>query len=217
MLNILILDDDHQFCEIFIGYYSKLGYDIYAASTLDIALNIINKIKFDIAFVDYTFFNEENRNGIDFIKECKEKYPETICVLITAYVMQKAEVDLADGIFFKPINYEEVREYLQEIENMTLPKDMSLPKNASFCSKHEGLEKAVNTMVEKVDKVIDGLYGKLDEPNTGYFAEQKQLNGEVRNLMNELSNKKRSNFKILVTTLGAFLTAIGALAVTCIK
>lgn len=79
---ILYLDDE---VENLIGFEVCFSKDYNVKTALDIpeAINLIESGEIQIALVDYRLQNE---NGLSFIKEIKNKFPEVVFIIVTAYI-----------------------------------------------------------------------------------------------------------------------------------
>lgn len=67
----------------------------------------------------------------------------------------------------------------------------------------------------KVDKIITGLYGSLDDPGTGFINETKtdlkSLNGKVKVLLDERTERKKDKKWTLRTAMAAFIGTLIAI------
>lgn len=110
--NILIVDDEETLTfsmhQSFI--MEKRGYDITTAGSGEEALEKIKDKRFDVAIVDIYL---PGISGLDLIKGIKEKNPDTVIIMMSAYAtMDKKDEALEYGalyFFEKPFDIKEVK------------------------------------------------------------------------------------------------------------
>lgn len=66
--------------------HEKLGWDVKAAYTFDIAVELMSKHEFDIVVSDW-HLGEDGANGIDVCRRAKEK--GLVTVMLTAYPIEQ--------------------------------------------------------------------------------------------------------------------------------
>jgi len=81
-MKIMIVDDEMIVRESLLHWFKKSGHDVDTAASGPEALKKLEKIPFDILFVDIKM---PGMNGIEVLEKVKEEYPETLVVIITAY------------------------------------------------------------------------------------------------------------------------------------
>ena len=81
-MSIMIVDDELIVRESFLHWFEKLGHKVEAAASGFEALEKLEKLPFDILFVDIKM---PGMNGIEVLGKVKEEYPDTIVIIITAY------------------------------------------------------------------------------------------------------------------------------------
>ena len=82
ILSVLILDDDQNLSRSISLNLEHEGYNCWAIDNSKGALKLIEKENFDIALCDYKM---PEGDGISFIKECKERSPDTDIIFMTGY------------------------------------------------------------------------------------------------------------------------------------
>jgi len=82
---ILIVDDEVDFCEIMKNYFTKKGYDVLLAGSLQDGMIILKKIKPDILFLDN---NLPDGQGWEAVDEIVEIVPQIRAYLISAHKNQ---------------------------------------------------------------------------------------------------------------------------------
>lgn len=90
MARILVVDDDQGMREFMEIMLTKEGYDVVCAEEPVKAINLCNKKDFDLVITDLRM---PKIDGIEFLKAIKDKKPETIVILITAYASGETAVN----------------------------------------------------------------------------------------------------------------------------
>jgi two-component system response regulator HydG len=81
-MSIMIVDDEMIIRESFLHWFQKYGHKVEAAASGFEALDILEKIPFDLMFVDIKM---PGMDGIELLEKVKGEYPDTLVVIITAY------------------------------------------------------------------------------------------------------------------------------------
>ena len=81
-MSIMIVDDELIVRESFLHWFEKLGHKVESAASGIEALEKLEKLPFDLLFVDIKM---PGMDGIELLGKVKEEYPDTIVVIITAY------------------------------------------------------------------------------------------------------------------------------------
>ncbi len=81
-MSIMIVDDEMIVRESFLHWFEKLGHRVDSAASGFEALEKLEKIPFEVLFVDIKM---PGMDGIELLGKVKEEYPDTIVVIITAY------------------------------------------------------------------------------------------------------------------------------------
>ncbi len=79
---ILVVDDDKMVRKLFMDLLKKENHIVKAASSGEEALALLNKEPFDAALLDIKL---KGMSGLDTLKEIKDKYPQTIVIMITGF------------------------------------------------------------------------------------------------------------------------------------
>jgi len=112
---VLIVDDELEFTNDLAKGLEIFGYKAYKAGDGDSALNLIEKIKPDIVLCDYVL---PDIDGDAVLKKAKEKYPDLIFIMLTAYYDEKIEKKFkqlgAAHVIYKPITLTALEELLKE-------------------------------------------------------------------------------------------------------
>ena len=121
---ILIADDDQSIISIFDFILRQAQYETITATNGKECLEIIDKKKIDLVFLDIKM---PVLSGLETLKVIKEKHPKQMTILMTGYTINtiiKEGLDLgAYGVIYKPFDIEEilsiVRETFQSIQTIT--------------------------------------------------------------------------------------------------
>ena len=79
---ILIVDDEIDFCEIMKNYFTKKGYEVLLAYTLEEGMRLLKEKQPDILFLDN---NLPDGQGWDALYEIVEIIPQIRAFLISAH------------------------------------------------------------------------------------------------------------------------------------
>lgn len=108
-LKILIIDDEVDYCLIMKGYFQARNYEVFIAYTLKEGLELLEKNKPDILFMDN---NLPDGKGWDHIDEIATKFPSLRIYLISAYRQKSDFVSPSENItvWEKPISLNQLDE-----------------------------------------------------------------------------------------------------------
>lgn len=81
-MSVMIVDDERIIRESFLHWFKKFGYQVDTAASGPEALGKLEKLSFDLLFVDIKM---PGMDGIELLGKVKEEYPDTTVVIITAY------------------------------------------------------------------------------------------------------------------------------------
>jgi two-component system response regulator HydG len=114
--SIMIVDDEEIIRESFLHWFEKLGHQVEAAASGLEALEKLEKLPFEVLFVDIKM---PGMDGIELLGKVKEEYPETIVVIITAYGSIETAVKAmkmgATDYLLKPFKPEQLSLVLEKI------------------------------------------------------------------------------------------------------
>lgn len=82
MMKILILDDEQQFTEELSGFFIETSFEVFEANTIVDGYAILRNHEIDILILDIRL---PGMNGLDVLKDVKEKYPEMEVIMISAH------------------------------------------------------------------------------------------------------------------------------------
>ena len=115
-MSIMIVDDEMIIRESFLHWFEKYGHRVDAAASGFEALEKLEKVPFDLLFVDIKM---PGMDGIELLEEVKQEYPETIVVIITAYgsidtAVQAMKLGASDYLL-KPFKPEQLSLVMEKI------------------------------------------------------------------------------------------------------
>jgi DNA-binding NtrC family response regulator len=104
-IRILVVDDELVIRESLKGWLKKGGYQVDAAEGGAKALEMLEDTPYDLLFLDIMM---PVMNGIEVLQAVKERYPQTMVVMITAYGSVETAVEAMKGgasdYLMKPFN-----------------------------------------------------------------------------------------------------------------
>jgi DNA-binding NtrC family response regulator len=142
---ILIVDDEKITLRNLERALRKEGYDVSTAGSGAAALKALESSAFDVVLTDLRM---ENIDGIQVLMKCKELYPMSEVILITAYATLPSAIDsMKKGAYYyiaKPFKLDEVRKVVAEaFEKVKLKKE-----NASLREQIESYEGKVKILTQ---------------------------------------------------------------------
>jgi two-component system response regulator HydG len=122
-MHILVVDDEMIIRESFSHWFEKSGHYVETAASGAEALEKLEKIAFDVLFVDIKM---PGMSGITLLEKIKAMFPETIVVIITAFgtietAVEAMKLGAADYLLkpFKPDQLTLVMEKLAQQKRLT--------------------------------------------------------------------------------------------------
>lgn len=114
--SILIVDDDESTCKSLSLIFKKKGYETECAGTGREAEKKIAVKFFNLALLDIKLPDME---GVELIPHIKEKYPDTVIIMVTAHASLETAVramnEGASSYITKPINMDDVLTTIREV------------------------------------------------------------------------------------------------------
>lgn len=115
--SILILDDEPIVSKRLKPSLEKKGYEVETFTNSADALARVRERQFNIVVTDLKM---EGMDGMQFLSEVKEKYPETEVIVITGFAtMATAKESFSKGVFdflAKPFKLGEIAEVIRKAE-----------------------------------------------------------------------------------------------------
>ncbi len=112
--NILIVDDEDDFRETLVKRLHKRHLNVFGAESGLKALELINKLIFDVVVLDVKM---PGLDGLDTLREIKKKNPLIEVILLTGHASMESGVEGMDlGAFdyvMKPVNIDDLLEMIR--------------------------------------------------------------------------------------------------------
>ncbi len=193
MTKILIVDDDTTFCIMLKKWLEKRGFEVESAFSYNDAVKQLVKMEFDLVLTDLRL---PDRDGIDLLREIKEKRPATQVLLMTGYAdIQTAVTAIKLGAFdyvAKPVIPDEILKKLQEalkLETKSTTKPVVAKKsNESSFSYLKGVSEGASRQYEYIHLVAPTMMTVLINGESGTGKEY------IARLIHAESNRKNGPF-----------------------
>ncbi|HPB30878.1 MAG TPA: sigma-54 dependent transcriptional regulator, partial [Candidatus Sumerlaeota bacterium] len=107
--SVVVIDDEEDMCRILTRYLNLEGYHINSFTEARLALDYIAQYQPDVILTDIKM---PDYSGMDILKSVREKYPDTIVIIMTAYATIEGAIQaMKEGAYHyvtKPFNLEEI-------------------------------------------------------------------------------------------------------------
>jgi len=115
----LLVDDEEDILELFVGLFSDEGYHLYTASKAQEAIDIINRNTIDLVISDLKL---PDASGIELLNHAKSKNPGSVRILTSGYLnvqFGKITESVQDGILYmsKPWDFTTLRHLISRYLN----------------------------------------------------------------------------------------------------
>ncbi|KPL02583.1 MAG: hypothetical protein AMJ90_05480 [candidate division Zixibacteria bacterium SM23_73_2] len=111
---ILVVDDEKVIREFLKDFLSDQGYGVDLASDGKEALDKVRRSEYDLIITDIKM---PNANGIEVLKELKQKKSNTAVIMITGYPSVETETECrnlgASGYLVKPFSISQIQQLLE--------------------------------------------------------------------------------------------------------
>ena len=116
MINILIVDDDKNIRKLMKAVLESAGYNVYTAKDGQVALELIDGVKIDIAIVDIMM---PNMDGYEFTKTLRQGNADLPIIMVSAKQLpedrKKGFLVGIDDYMVKPVDNEELLLHLKAL------------------------------------------------------------------------------------------------------
>ncbi|MGQ9484142.1 MAG: sigma-54-dependent transcriptional regulator [Desulfosoma sp.] len=158
---ILVVDDELIVRESLVGWLKKGGYMVGAVSGGREALESLERAGYDLVFLDIKM---PDMNGIDVLKEIKQRYPGTMVVMITAYGSVESAVEAmklgANDYLMKPFEPDQLSLLVEKLlqhkklidENILLREQIATAAVERY-QDMIGVSPAMQALFEMVERV----------------------------------------------------------------
>jgi DNA-binding NtrC family response regulator len=106
---ILVVDDEQNLVNLLEMVLTRRGYQVHAASTVEDAQKLIERIAFDLALIDIKIGPHD---GLWLLDEIRKSRPNTKAIVITAYPTRDTQLRSqqkgAAAYFTKPLDLPEL-------------------------------------------------------------------------------------------------------------
>ena len=107
MPKIMVVDDELEICAFLKSFFEERMYEVIVATSGEEALRKVEKERPQVILLDLKM---PGRDGIEILKELKQKYPKTKVIMVTAVeTSDKIEQAIrlgADNYITKPLSLE---------------------------------------------------------------------------------------------------------------
>ena len=107
MPKIMVVDDELEICAFLKSFFEERMYEVITATSGEEALRKVEKERPQVILLDLKM---PGRDGIEILKELKQKYPKTKVIMVTAVeTSDKIEQAIrlgADNYITKPLSLE---------------------------------------------------------------------------------------------------------------
>ncbi len=134
---LLIVEDEETLCDSLKRVLSKEGYTVDTAGSAESAIEMLDAAVYDLIITDIIL---PGITGIELLKKIKERLPEQIVIITTAYASLETAVEaLRTGAYdyvVKPVMHEEIKQIVKnaltqmalQAENTRLRKEIETLK-----------------------------------------------------------------------------------------
>ncbi|MCI0473259.1 MAG: sigma-54 dependent transcriptional regulator [Ignavibacteria bacterium] len=203
--NILVVDDELVICQSCEKIFLKSGHNVNYTTSGNQALQILDEKNFDVIFTDLKM---SDVGGMELLQAVKQKYPDTIVIVITGYATVASAVEtMRYGAFDylpKPFTPAEILTVLNRaLEKRNLVKIIKEEYNYSDLSGFEGIigkSPSILRVYNLINKVAptDSTVLILGESGTG-----KELT--ARAIHNKSKRREGKFFPIDISSLSSNL------------
>jgi len=115
-VKVLLIDDDFEFVNNFGWFLERRGYDVLKAGTGDYGIEVAEKEKPHIVLCDLLLID---MNGEEVLNKVKQINPDTIFIIVSAYVDEKTKARLiglgAHSYIEKLVKFKPTEEYIRQV------------------------------------------------------------------------------------------------------
>ena len=160
---LLVVDDEESLAEFLRLLFEKEGYDVRIANSVAEARQQFGTRTFDLVLCDILM---PDGNGLELLKEIKEKQPATAVIMMTAYASNQSAIEAmklgAFNYISKPFNVEELTVVASgalektglEVENVYLRGELERKYQFSNIIGRSPSMQQIFTLIERVAKTM---------------------------------------------------------------
>jgi len=159
-MQILIVDDEKDYCDVMEMIFSSHGYEVNTCSDGNEALEKMNSKSFDLVLTDLMM---PNMDGTQLLTNIKRLYPKTEVIMMTAYgTIEKAVETMKQGAYTYITKGDNPESLIAEIEILKIMKQTS--KDKGIEEENSGLEFMLKSNSPKF-KIVLEMAGKAAKSN----------------------------------------------------
>jgi signal transduction histidine kinase/DNA-binding NarL/FixJ family response regulator/HPt (histidine-containing phosphotransfer) domain-containing protein len=219
--NVLVVDDNEFNIRVAEGLIGLFKINVHTAFSGKEAIEMVQKINYDIVFMDHMMPEMDGVEAAGRIRELGEKYKKLPIIALTANAVQGArEMFLSngfDGFISKPIDIQEMYRILKEwlpLEKIEIKKE-NAPEKAK---KEEENSEFLHTM-QKIDEInmevglsrVSGMENMYKETLELFY---QKLIPECDSMYNMINYGDINGFSISVHAMKSALSTIGAMSLS---
>jgi len=199
---ILIVDDERVALKNLEHIMKKEGYEVVGTQSGSNAIRYLDEQLFDVVLTDMRM---EKVDGMQVLKKCRERHPDTEVIMITGYATLEAAVEtMKHGAFSyiaKPFRLDEVRKAVQEaVDRVELKKGIKrlkeraedLPGEHGIISRDRAMRKPLDAARQVA--LVDSNVFIIGEKGTGKELFARSIH----------TNSKRSAHPFIAVHCGGF-------------
>jgi len=216
---ILVVDDNEFNLKVAEGLLSLFKINVEAAYSGREAIDLVQKNKYDIVFMDHMMPEMDGIEATKLIRKLGEKYKELPIIALTANAVQGAkEMFLSnefDGFISKPIDMQEMYKILKDwlpAEKMEIIKD---EKGKNKENKYSEFITALNKINDINAEIgLERVSGMEDMYKETLELFNKKLVQSCNDMSDKLNSENAKEFSILVHAIKSGLSTIGAMSLS---
>jgi len=157
--SVIIVDDDERLLEVFKTALSLEGYQCETASSAESALELINKMSFDIMLTDIRMPSIE---GFELTQKAKKIRPDMAVIIMTAYIEEFSfnnaiEAGASDFIK-KPFTLNELMLRMQHVELQEKVRTMAVTDELTGLYNRRGFFSLVEQLLKLCKREKKGIF-----------------------------------------------------------
>ncbi len=160
--SILIVDDEPSVLEILDQFLSERGYGVICASSGGEAIGAMEKEQYDVALIDLKL---PDLNGLEIVSHVNKTYPETKCIIMTAFASLESTIEAlrlnAFDYILKPFDLIKIAEVVDAAYQHT----SMLRENKGIIRKLETANKRLEQSRSELNKRVLQANEELSEAN----------------------------------------------------
>ncbi len=158
---LLVVDDEQSLLEFLHLLFEEEGYDVERANSVAEARRTIAAATYDLVLCDILM---PDGNGLDLLREIKERQPHTAVIMMTAYTSTKSAIEAmklgAYNYISKPFDVEELKVVVAkalektglEVENVYLRRELEQKYQFSNIIGRSQKMQEIFSLIERVAK-----------------------------------------------------------------